>query len=109
MQTTIVDAIAARNIGMTDVAKSAGRQFGELASTYIVQHIREHGPTSGEDLTEACHRAGIIPHDDRAFGPVFFRLSKQGLIRKCGTAIRKRGHMTTGGNVWCAATDEVSA
>ena len=100
MQITLDEAIAARDAGMAQ-AESGNARFIAMAMDYIVRYLKQHGPTSGEDLTDACHLAGIVPRDDRAFGPVYKALSRQGKIVKCGTTIRRRGHLTTGGNVWC--------
>jgi len=99
-QTTIDEALQARDAGMEAVAMHAGKAFHESACAYILAYLHEHGQTSGEDLTEACLKAGIIPHDLRAFGPVYQRLSKHGRIEKCGSVQRARGHMTSGGHVW---------
>lgn len=82
------------------VMKRAGQAFMERAEAYILDYLRAHGATAGEQLTRACLSAGIEPHDDRAFGPVYMRLSRRGAIEKCGLVPRARGHMTSGGNVW---------
>lgn len=100
MQTTIDQAIAERDAALKAVEKSAGPAFLDRACFHVLMYLKEHGPTAGEDLTDACHRAGIVPHSDKAFGNVYLRLSRRGLIQKCGTVARKRGHMTAGGNVW---------
>ena len=105
-QITLEEAIVARDAGMAIAEKSGGTQFIATAMEYILWYFEQYGPTSGEDLTDACHRAGIVPRDDRAFGPVYHKLSRQGKIVKCGTVTRRRGHLTTGGNVWCLVNSE---
>jgi hypothetical protein len=64
---------AARDQGMTTVAEHAERvrpSFTEDALKFVVEYLRAHEPTSGEVLTLKCKLAGIVPHDDRAFGPI---------------------------------------
>ena len=81
-----------------DAAESRGWD-AEGAASFIVAYLAEHGPTAGEVLvTEASKR--FTPHDARAFGGVFLRLSRRGRIRKCGSVLRRKGHGTSGGNVW---------
>lgn len=99
-QITIDDAIAERNVAIETVSKNAGQRFREAAHTFIVNYLRDHGPTPGETLTDACLQSGIIPHDDRAFGAVYLVLSRSGIIRKVGLCPRRKGHATSGGNVW---------
>lgn len=96
----------ARNHAMQRVAQKAEHvspRFGDMARDFVVGFLRQRGPTSGEALTLACKAAGIVPHDDRAFGPVYFTLARRGLIRKVGEARRLRGHGTAGGIVWALA------
>ncbi len=44
--------------------------------------------------------AGLVPHDDRAFGQVYAGLSREKLIVKCGCCDRIKGHGTAGGVIW---------
>lgn len=85
---------------VSERAEARRRQFLVDAKAFVVAYLREHGATSGEVLTNQCKAAGIVPHDDRAFGPVYFGLSQAGVIEKVGTVRRERGHGTAGGNVW---------
>jgi hypothetical protein len=96
-----VDAL--RDEAMGQVEAHAGIPFAEQAVVFIFDYLVNHGPTSGEVLTIACKQAGIVPHDDRAFGPVYMRLSRAGLIVKQGSIRRERGHGTSGGNIWALA------
>lgn len=98
-QITIDDAIADRDAAIETVSNNAGQLFREAAQTFIVNYLRDHGPTPGETLTDACLQAGIVPHDDRAFGSVYLALSRRGIIRKVGLCPRRKGHATSGGNV----------
>lgn len=81
-------------------AEEAREAFRVSAQAFVRQYLKQHGPTSGEVLTVKCKDAGIEPHDDRAFGPVYFCLARAGVIEKVGTVRRERGHGTAGGNVW---------
>jgi len=97
------DAIVARDRAIAQVADAAEQRrpaFLDDARAFVLAYLAAHGPTAGELLSEACKTAGIRPHDDRAFGPVYFGLARAGRIVKVGSARRRRGHLTTGGNVW---------
>lgn len=102
-QLTLDDAFKARDVAVAQVESKAEQHVAEFtvrAAVFVVEYLRAHGPTSGEDVTLACREAGIVPHDDRAFGAVYLRLSRSGLIEKAGMCARKRGHGTGGGNIW---------
>src|SRR5689334_1442392 len=71
----------------------------EGATNFVLDYLRRHGPTAGEVLVDEASKK-YEPHDGRAFGAIFMRLSKAGLIVKCGFAPRRKGHGTSGGNVW---------
>ena len=103
-QLNITDAIGARNEAMGRVETHAGASFKEHATQFVLEYLRTHGATSGEELTTACVASGIKPHDERAFGVVFMSLSRKGLIFKVGTCVRVKGHGTSGGNIWDLAT-----
>jgi len=95
---------ALRDAAMAQVAENAAPIFDARgAAEFMVNYLRSHGATAGEWLTIACKAAGFCPHDDRAFGPVFYELVRAHRIRKVGIVKRRRGHGTSGGNVWEAA------
>lgn len=71
-----------------------------LAREWVAKHLEAHGPTSGEDLVDGLKEAGHQPHDDRAFGPVFQGLVRDGRIQQYGFALRRKGHGTAGGVIW---------
>lgn len=100
MQTTRDSAIAERDAAIEQVSKTAGEVFREAAQLFIYGYLRQHGPTPGETIADECIKAGIEPRDHRHFGPVYLALSKRGIIRKVGTCLRRKGHATSGGNVW---------
>lgn len=69
------------------------------AGEFILAWLRKNGPTAGEVLVTEASKTNA-PHDGRAFGAVFQRLARRGLIEKCGTAQRTKGNGTAGGLVW---------
>jgi hypothetical protein len=101
MQLSIEAAIEARDAAIEQVEKHAGIVFRDNAKNFIVGYLACHGPTPGEVLTDECKDAGIMPpNGDKAFGAVYLALSRRGLIYKTGTCLRRKGHATSGGNVW---------
>jgi hypothetical protein len=74
--------------------------FTERAQAFVVAYLQQHGPASGEAITDACKGAGIVPPDDRAFGAVYQGLARRGVIEVAGWCLRRKGHGTAGGRVW---------
>lgn len=72
----------------------------EGARSFILACLAERGKTSGEALTDAAKAVGYVPHDDRAYGPVYASLRRRNLIRCVGFCERLKGHSTAGGRVW---------
>lgn len=105
-QPSLFDWQAARDAALAQVSENAEEHapgFAERAQAFVLDYLRQNGPASGEAVTDACKAAGIVPHDDRAFGSVYMALSRRGLIRKVGHAMRRKGHGCAGGNIWEAA------
>lgn len=71
----------------------------DAAAAFVLDYLARHGPTPGEVLVTEASK-GNPPHDARAFGAVFLRLSRRGLILKGGYVRRSKGHGTHGGLVW---------
>ena len=94
------DFRAARDVALGRIEEAAGSAFVEAACAIVLEHLTRNGPTTAEALTNECKRRGAVPHDDRAFGPVYLRLMRRGQIEPCGTAIRTKGHGTAGGRIW---------
>jgi len=97
---------AARDKAMASIGSKAEDRspgFHERARAFVLGYLARYGPTPGEILTLRCRDAGIVPHDDRAFGPVYFTLSREGAIAKIGEVRRERGHGTAGGSIWALA------
>lgn len=101
-----IDFDAARAAGETaanaceNKARRIDPEFSEKAERAILAHLQAVGQASGEDLTLIAKAHGAVPHDDRAMGPVFQRLSRRGLIRTVGFCMRSKGHGTAGGRIW---------
>lgn len=81
-------------------AEATTPEFREHALAFIVEFIRKEGQTTGENATRAAVLAGIKPHDERAFGPVYKTALRNGLIRVVGYVPRVRGHGSMGGKVY---------
>lgn len=79
-------------------AESTG--FAQAAEAAILRHLRVVRRAPGEDLTSIAKASGAVPHDDRAFGPVFGSMSRRKLIRTAGFCMRSKGHGTAGGRIW---------
>lgn len=100
-QTTLEQAIAERDRAIDAVVETSGEVFQHRAKVFIIEYLRRHGPTPGEVLTDECKDAKIVPvNGDKAFGGVYLALSRRGIIHKTGTCLRRKGHATSGGNVW---------
>lgn len=95
-------AIKQRDTAIILQAAANGEDFGRRSREFILNHLKEHGPTSGEALVIACKNNNILPAsgDDRSYGGAFLSLSKRKLIYKAGSCKRSRGHATQGGIVW---------
>lgn len=79
--------------------------FSDRAFAFIASFARAaRKPFSGEQLTDAMKNCGIRPHDDRAFGPVFARAIRAGLIKTIGFVPRKKGHGTAGGRLYAGGS-----
>jgi hypothetical protein len=83
-----------------DQAESTDPNFAANAKSKIIELLAMRGPMSGEWLVNECKLAGIVPHDDRAFGTVFSRLAKDKKIEFVDYCKRTKGHGSRGGTVW---------
>lgn len=94
----------------TDKAERESLGFSARAEAAILAKL-EHGPASGEDLTDWVRECGVPFKDGRALGGVIGGMSKRGLIRVVGTCNRRNGHGTAGGHIWarCFTYEEQKA
>lgn len=94
-------ARAERDEVLDRVEASVGEDFLAQAEAFALVYLRDWPQgLPAECLTNACKAAGIVPRDDRAFGPVYMRLARAGRIEKAGACSRTKGHGTAGGNLW---------
>lgn len=94
-------AYAQRERAMAQVERNAGEDFMARALEFVPKYLATHGPTSGEIITDSCKAAGIKPENtDKAFGAVYQKLSRRGVIEKAGFCQRLKGNATAGGIVW---------
>ena len=101
--TSIDQARAAGLASAEQAERSASKSvpdFSLQARMHVLAVLAGQGDVSGEDLTNSCKAAGIVPHDDRAFGAVYAWLVRTGRIRCVGMVARKKGHGTSGGRIW---------
>jgi hypothetical protein len=91
---------AARDAALAKLQENAGELFMAKASAFVASYLAAHGSASGEDITDACKAAGIVPHCDKAFGAVYLGLSRKGIIEKAGYCERRKGNGTAGGILW---------
>ena len=102
-QLCLDDYTTARNRALEQVERNANEAcswFTTRAMSCVLDHLREYGNATGEQLTDACKKAGVLPHNDKAFGAILARLSRSKRIEKVGFAPRTKGHGTAGGIVW---------
>lgn len=100
-------ALEARNAALESVADHAEQHdpgFAVAAESFALGYLTQYGPTSGEIIVNACKAAGIVPHNDRAFGPVFLRLARSRRIVKAGYTPRLKGHLAPGACIWRLAS-----
>lgn len=81
-------------------AEDACPGFSSRAAEHILRYLKKQGISSGEDITDSCKDAGLVPHDDRAFGAVFSGLSRRKEIVFVGFGMRRKGHGTAGSRLW---------
>lgn len=74
--------------------------FSLRARMHVLAVLAGQGDVSGEELTNSCKAAGIVPHDDRAFGAVYAWLVRTKQMQCVGMIPRTKGHGTSGGRVW---------
>lgn len=97
---SLAEARRLRDEGMARVEHKAGGDFAAEAELFILGCLRANGRMSCEDIVDAAKEAGVRPHNDRAFGPVFMRLRRRGQIRNTGYVRRRKGRGAHGAAVW---------
>lgn len=77
-----------------DAAQRRDETFGDRAFAFLCEYAdRKDVPFSGEDVTDAAAEAGIHAGEQRAWGSVFQRAARAGIIRRSSKLFRRRhGH-----------------
>jgi len=91
----------ARNVAMERVADRANRCDNWTARAYtmlgglcILCIISKRG-TLGEDIRSKAYEHGLDrPPDERAWGPVFARAKRDGILRRVGFGKAKTSHLS---------------
>lgn len=86
-----------RGMGQAELgAVNACEDWPDLALSYLRLYATQHPDRfTAEDVLEAADKWGLmVPPNDRAWGPVFLRAAKQGLIRKDGTGVCRKRHLS---------------
>lgn len=79
--------------GMKRAAENAPAGWPALAYAFLVRFAREHETFISEDVSAASKRAGLVqPPTDRAWGSIYRRAAKAGVIRQDGTGRSSRRH-----------------
>jgi hypothetical protein len=96
-------------------ARGAGRAAGEAclakaektttfdaaaARAAVLELLADGVARSGEQIVDHCESLGLVPHDGRAFGPVFAALSRAKQIEVIGIVSRRKGNGTAGARMW---------
>jgi hypothetical protein len=94
-------ATAGAAAGKACLAKAEREGFNtDAARAAVLQLLADGRARSGEEIVDHCQRLGLVPHDARAFGPVFGTLARRGRIEAVGFVARAKGHGTAGGRLW---------
>lgn len=102
-QTTIFDAIAARDAAINQVAannEDLNRGWKNLAIAYMERYCRTHTSFFPWEFVDSFEQSGYVkPHDWRAVGAIYRHALKEGWIAK-GTdkAQHPKRHATEVGN-----------
>lgn len=91
-------ARAARDSGIqraADHADSDTPGWGEVALSFLERYARENEQFISEECTQVADRLGYgSPTDSRAWGAVFLKASRKGLIERIGYGVSKRRHLS---------------
>jgi hypothetical protein len=84
----------------TAKAERGNPGFTLQARAFVLAYLSEHGPSPGEDITEAGINSGIRCKDGRAWGSIYGRMS--GVQIEClrSDLPRRNGHGSSGGKLW---------
>jgi hypothetical protein len=90
-------AIAERDAGIARAAASAERahpRWCDMALAFLHRYARSHREFLAEDCTAAAVAWGLAMPSQQAFGGVYQRAARLGMITKIGYAPSKRRHLS---------------
>ena len=99
-QLSLFTARRKRDEALARIGQVVSPQWLDAARRFIVAYLTQHGPTAGEDLTDAADAFGLRPTDARHWGAPFATLVRRGVIENCGELPRRKGHGSRGGAVY---------
>lgn len=92
------EARAARDAGMSKALRHAERiddEWPDAALGFLYRYARAHEHFISEEATAEAERLGYgSPADGRAWGGVFKRAAREGIIQRAGFGISKRRHLS---------------
>lgn len=95
-QMTIEDAIQQGEAGMRQALEHADqevKQWSDLAYTFLVAFCQRHASFISEDVSDASKTWGMVqPPTDRAWGSIYRRAQKAGVIEMDGIGRSRRRH-----------------
>lgn len=93
---TLDKARAERDAGMAQAFDHAERDepdWGDIAYSFLVTFAHRHREFISEDVSDATKETEFPqPPTDRAWGAVYLRASKRGIIEKVGIGRSRRRH-----------------
>lgn len=93
-------ARTARDAGMERAKDAAERRqptWGDVAYGLIERHARKHKLFTAEDFTDAAADFGLETKDGRAFGSIFHKAVRNGIIKRSNVTYQRRyGHAAVG-------------
>lgn len=91
-------ARAARDAGMAQAIQHAERiddEWPDLAYGFLVRFARQNATFCGWECTDLANAMGYgSPSDDRAWGPIYKRALKDGVIRQDGAGKNPHRHLS---------------
>lgn len=96
-QLTLDDARLQRDAAIVQVATKAGAQWCNVAYEFLKLYAIRHSSFTPEEVTDALAAEGYAqPHDLRAWGPVYQKARRLGVIERSMTETYQRrfGHAT---------------
>jgi hypothetical protein len=86
---------------VTAIEAALASEFPAKARRFVLTHLRRHGPTSGEDLTDAMAEGGLRhPGSDKGVGGIYRGMHAAELIEPYADGNRRKGNGTRGATIW---------